>query len=198
MSIEEFHMYWFGDYDKLEHVHSYIQWLFPLDETGMNSPYKLSTRAIRMFHRDEAAKKRLLTSYRLMLDFYGTQLVDEKTGEVQRAVNWEERFANLNRNAHNNLRITRILKCLGLLGFRHYQAPLVHFFLVETLVKGTLPQIKQSVLDYFMFAVVDRLERKQLIKFALCYFEPKEKFVWCPSGVRIKFLKELKRAQTDQ
>ncbi|KAF7693385.1 opioid growth factor receptor-like protein 1 [Silurus meridionalis] len=198
MSIEEFHMYWFGDYDKLEHVHSYIQWLFPLDETGMNSPYKLSTRAIRMFRRDEAAKKRLLTSYRLMLDFYGTQLVDEKTGEVQRAVNWEERFANLNRNAHNNLRITRILKCLGLLGFRHYQAPLVHFFLVETLVKGTLPQIKQSVLDYFMFAVVDRLERKQLIKFALCYFEPKEKFVWCPSGVRIKFLKELKRAQTDQ
>lgn len=26
MCIENFHMYWFGDYNKLEHDHSYIQW----------------------------------------------------------------------------------------------------------------------------------------------------------------------------
>lgn len=98
------------------------------------------------------------------------------------------------RNTHNNFRITRILKCLGLLGFHHYQAPLVHFFLVETLVKGTLPQVKQSVLDYFMFTVLDTVKRKELIKYALLYFEPKEKFVWCPSRIRIKFLKEVAHA----
>ncbi|XP_017305697.1 opioid growth factor receptor-like protein 1 [Ictalurus punctatus] len=199
--IEDFHMCWFGDYKKLEHVHSYIQWLFPTQENGMNASsvqnlsHVLNPKAIKLFHRDEVMKKRLLTSYKLMLDFYGIELVSEETGEVRRSVNWKERFENLNRNTHNNLRITRILKCLGLLGFHHYQAPLVHFFLVETLVNGTLPQVKQSVLDYFMFAVVDKSKRKELIKFALCYFKPKEKFVWCPTRIRIHFLKEVERAE---
>lgn len=64
-------------------------------------------------------------------------------------------------------------------------------------MKGTLAQVKQSVLDYFMFAVVDNSKRKELIKFALCYFEPKEKFVWCPRRNQIKFLKEVERAQKE-
>lgn len=49
------------------------------------------------FHKDKVAKKRLLKSYKLMLDFYGIQLVNEETGEVQRAKNWKERFENLNK-----------------------------------------------------------------------------------------------------
>lgn len=52
---------------------------------------------LQLFRRDEEAKKKLLTSYKLMLDFYGIELVSDKTGEVKRAVNWKERFANLNR-----------------------------------------------------------------------------------------------------
>ncbi|MCJ8744287.1 hypothetical protein PDJAM_G00116810 [Pangasius djambal] len=184
-------MYWFGEYDRLEYVHSYIQWLFPIQEKGMNfDSHELSLKEIKLFRKDEEVKKKLLMSYKLMLDFYGIELVSEETGEVRRAVNWQERFANLNRNTHNNLRITRILKCLGLLGFRHYQAPLVHFFLEETLVKGTLPRVKHSVLDYFLFAVLDKSERKELIRFAFCNFEPKEKFVWCPIRICNKFLKE--------
>ncbi|MCJ8744285.1 hypothetical protein PDJAM_G00116790 [Pangasius djambal] len=165
--IEQFHTYWFGDYTRLERVHSYIQWLFPTQEPGVNnSAHVLRPAEIRHFEEDVTVKKRLLKSYVLMLDFYGIELVSEETGKVQRAVNWKERFENLNRNTHNNLRITRILKCLGLLGFHHYQAPLVHFFLEETLVKGTLPRVKQSVLDYFIFAVLNRSERKELIRFA--------------------------------
>ncbi|KAK3512927.1 hypothetical protein QTP70_028994 [Hemibagrus guttatus] len=136
-------------------------------------------------------KKRLLKSYKLMLDFYGIQLVNEDTGEVRRAENWRDRFENLNRNTHNNLRITRILKCLGLLGFKHYQAPLVHFFLVETLVNGTLPRVKKSALDYFMFAVLDKTERKNLIRFAFTNLYSKEQFVWCPWRIQRKFLKEM-------
>ncbi|MCI4390044.1 hypothetical protein PGIGA_G00118070 [Pangasianodon gigas] len=155
--IEQFHKYWFGDYTRLERVHSYIQWLFPTQEPGVNnSAHVLTPTEIRYFHEDVTVKKRLLKSYILMLDFYGIELVSEETGQVKRAVNWKERFENLNRNTHNNLRITRILKCLGLLGFRHYQAPLVHFFLEETLVKDTLPRVKHSVLDYFIFAVLNR------------------------------------------
>ncbi|XP_029451503.1 opioid growth factor receptor-like protein 1 isoform X4 [Rhinatrema bivittatum] len=34
--IEEILNKWKGDYDKLEHNHTYIQWLFPLREQGLN------------------------------------------------------------------------------------------------------------------------------------------------------------------
>lgn len=61
---------------------------------------------------------RVLQSYRLMLDFYGMELVSEATGEVRRGRNWEAQYANLNAYSHNYLRITRILKFLGEVGVR--------------------------------------------------------------------------------
>lgn len=94
---------------------------------------------------------------------------------------------------HNNLRITRILKSLGELGFEHYQAPLVRFFLEETLVKKTLSSVKRSVLDYFLFAVLDKHKRQDLVRFAYLHFEPKDKFVWCPRKIQKQFKKAEKR-----
>lgn len=94
---------------------------------------------------------------------------------------------------HNNLRITRILKSLGELGFKHYQAPLVHFFLEETLVKKTLSSVKRSVLDYFLFAVLDKQKRQELVRFAYMNYEPKDKFVWCPRKIQKQFRKTEKR-----
>lgn len=98
---------------------------------------------------------------------------------------------------HNNLRITRILKSLGELGFEHYQAPLVRFFLEETLVKKTLSSVKRSVLDYFLFAVLDKQKRQELVKFAYLHFEPKDKFVWCPRKVQKQFRKAEKSKDGD-
>lgn len=186
MKITEFHKHWKGDYDRLEYVHSYIQWLFPLQEAGMNYRAKeLTKEEIEEFCKDEEAKKRLVKSYELMLDFYGIRLVDKSTGRVERSEKWEERFDNLNRNTHNNLRITRILKSLGELGFKHYQAPLVKFFLEETLIHNNLKNVKQSVMDYFLFAVRDKDERRKLIEYAFRHYEPKGEFVWCPKKIRL-------------
>ncbi|KAL7843580.1 hypothetical protein AOLI_G00250920 [Acnodon oligacanthus] len=131
--------------------------------------------ALMFFREDDQQKRRLLESYRLMLDFYGIKLLDEST----------------------DLRITRILKCLGILGFERYQAPLVHFFLTETLVRGRLPRVKQSVLDYFMFSVLNTSERKKLIRFAFEKFEPKEEFVWCPKRIQMQFLKAIKTRKAE-
>ncbi|XP_051532347.1 opioid growth factor receptor-like [Myxocyprinus asiaticus] len=182
--IHEFHKEWFAQYNRLERVHSYIQWLFPLQEPGMNwDAHVLTKKEIKLFREDENAKKHLVKSYKLMLDFYGIQLVNECTGDVARARNWQDRFRNLNRNTHNNLRITRILKSLGTLGFQHYQAPLVKFFLKETLVDRNLERVKQSVLDYFMFAVLDKSKRRDLIRFAFKHFEPQDDFVWGPKKI---------------
>ncbi|XP_068450646.1 opioid growth factor receptor-like [Clinocottus analis] len=183
--IKGFHQEWYRNYSKLESVHSYIQWLFPLEEPGMNSMAPTLTKEeIKEFCQNDTAKANLLKSYKLMLDFYGIKLCDEKTGEVDRASNWKDRFNNLNRESHNNLRITRILKCLGILGYPHYQAPLVLFFLEETLVHGELPGVKDSVLNYFLFAVLDKRERRRLVKFAYLSYSRKEEFVWCPRKIQ--------------
>ncbi|XP_036416069.1 opioid growth factor receptor-like [Colossoma macropomum] len=196
--IQDFHQYWFHDYNKLENVHSYIQWLFPIQEQeGNHCAQVLTLKEIKHFRENDQLKRRLLTSYRLMLDFYGIKLLDENTGEVGHAENWRERFENLNRNVHHNLGLTRILKCLGILGFEHYQAPLVHFFLTKTLANRRLPGVKQSVLDYFMFSVLNKSERKQLIRVAFKKFEPKEEFVWCPKRIQIRFLEESKTRKAE-
>ncbi|XP_047425435.1 opioid growth factor receptor [Mugil cephalus] len=192
--IESFLKEWKNDYKRLERVHSYIQWLFPLREPGVNyMASELTKNEIEAFKKNEDAKRRLVEAYELMLGFYGIRLVNKDTGEVKRAENWKERFGNLERNMHNNLRITRILKSLGELGFDHYQAPLVRFFLEETLVKKTLSSVKRSVLDYFLFAVRDKLKRQDLVRFAYLHFEPKDKFVWCPRKIQKQFRKAEKR-----
>ncbi|XP_064822673.1 opioid growth factor receptor-like [Oncorhynchus masou masou] len=153
-------------------------WLFPLQERGMNYRAKeLTKKEIEAFLQDETAKKRLVKSYKLMLDFYGIQLSNDSSGEVRCADNWRDRFDNLDRNTHNNLCITRILKCLGTLGFPHYQAPLVHFFLEETLVKGNLYNVKESVLNYFISAVIVQQQRKELVEYAYKLYEVKHQFV---------------------
>lgn len=194
--IESFLKEWKNDYKKLERVHSYIQWLFPLREPGVNyMASELTKKEIEAFKKNEDAKRRLVEAYELMLGFYGILLVNKDTGEVKRADNWKERFGNLERNMHNNLRITRILKSLGELGFGHYQAPLVHFFLEETLVNKTLSNIKRSVLDYFLFAVLDKQERQKLVKFAYLHYEPRDKFVWCPRKIQKQFRKAVKNAE---
>jgi len=41
--------------------------------------------------------ERFIRAYRLMLRFYGIILVNQETGELERAENWAERFLNLNR-----------------------------------------------------------------------------------------------------
>ncbi|KAM9855347.1 opioid growth factor receptor [Aulostomus maculatus] len=193
--IESFLKDWKTDYKRLERVHSYIQWLFPLREPGVNyMASELTKKEIEAFKSNEDAKRRLVESYELMLGFYGIRLVNKETGEVKRAENWKERFGNLERNMHNNLRITRILKSLGELGFEHYQAPLVRFFLEETLVKKTLSSVKRSVLDYFLFAVLDKQKRQELVRFAYQHFEPKDKFVWCPRKIQKQFKKAEKRS----
>ncbi|KAM6947952.1 opioid growth factor receptor-like [Lycodopsis pacificus] len=184
--IGSFHKDWYGQYNKLESVHSYIQWLFPLQEPGMNyEATTLTKEEITDFRQSDTAKANLVKSYKLMLDFYGIELCDEETGEVKRASNWRDRFNNLNSRLHNNLRITRILKCLGTLGYRHYQAPLVRFFLEETLVHGQLPDVKISVLNYFVFGVLDKRERRSLIKFAYVHYDRKEEFIWCPKKIQM-------------
>lgn len=178
--IEEVLNKWKGDYEKLEHNHTYIQWLFPLREQGLNFYAKeLTTYEIEEFKKTKEAIRRFLLAYKMMLEFFGIKLID-KTGNVVRASNWQERFQHLNESQHNYLRITRILKSLGELGYESFKSPLVKFILHEALVEDTIPNIKQSALEYFVYTIRDRRERRQLLRFAQQHYTPSDHFIWGP------------------
>ncbi|XP_068006178.1 opioid growth factor receptor isoform X2 [Melanerpes formicivorus] len=190
---------WKNNYDVLEDNHSYIQWLFPLRERGMNRHARpLTWKEIQAFKKSKEVMQRFVRAYQLMLRFYGIILVNEETGELRRAENWAERFQNLNRFSHNNLRITRILKCLGEMGYEHYQVHLVKFFLTETLVKETLPNVKKSALDYFLFTIRNKRERRELVHYAWQHFRPQSSFVWGPHDKLLKYRPRSAKSQLHQ
>ncbi|KAM9527907.1 opioid growth factor receptor isoform 1-T1 [Guaruba guarouba] len=190
---------WWGNYEVLEENHSYIQWLFPLREPGMNWLAKpLTCREIQAFKKSKEVMQRFIRAYQLMLGFYGIVLINEETGELKRAENWAERFQNLNRFSHNNLRITRILKCLGEMGYEHYQVLLVKFFLTETLVKETLPNVKRSALDYFLFTIRSKQKRRELVHYAWQHFRPRDSFVWGPHHKLLKYRPSSAKSQLHQ
>ncbi|KAF3708533.1 Opioid growth factor receptor-like protein 1 [Channa argus] len=182
--IEEILTKWRGDYDKLEQNHNYIQWLFPLREQGLNfyAP-ELTQEEIKEFQSTREARRRFLAAYCLMLDFYGIKLVD-KSGNVARASNWQDRFQHLNESQHNYLRITRILKSLGELGYEAFKAPLVRLFLEESLCHNTLPNMQHSVLEYYVYTIRLPATRRHLLRFARQHYRPAHAFLWGPTPKR--------------
>ncbi|XP_029107149.1 opioid growth factor receptor-like protein 1 isoform X2 [Scleropages formosus] len=182
--VEEILTQWRGDYEKLENNHTYIQWLFPLREQGLNFyAQELTQEEIKEFQGSREARRRFLQAYALMLDFFGIKLLD-KSGSVSRGPNWQDRFQHLNESQHNYLRITRILKSLGELGFEAFKMPLVRLLLEEALVAGTLPNMRHSALEYFVYTLRDRAQRRTLLRFAQRHYVPPEDFVWGPPRLR--------------
>jgi hypothetical protein len=116
-----------------------VQWLFPIREEGMNmSAQELQLHEAEAVKADPKCRARVVKSYQLMLHFYGMELANKETGEVSRAAcalstdvvaqikrasHWQARYRHLDNSFHNYLRITRILKSLGELGYEHYKWP---------------------------------------------------------------------------
>ena len=120
-SLSDIHEF---DFSELECHHDYIQWLFPLPEpSGANaSAPLLSKDDIAAFESDDSLRRALLHSFRLMLQFYGLDLVDGSADvEVVLGASFNERSGLwLARGNHNVLRVTRMLRSLTLLGCSSY------------------------------------------------------------------------------
>jgi hypothetical protein len=118
------------DYERLEHTHDYIQWLFPTRNRSRynSSAPTLDEEQIRDFHYDDRLQAEMIASFKQMLDFYGF-ILREDNGclSVERSPNWETRRGNwLTPENHNFLRITRILTSMRILGLGgHSRALLV-------------------------------------------------------------------------
>jgi hypothetical protein len=108
--------------EKLEAVHDYIQWMFPLREPSAFNPQAplLDEETIQAFRSRPDLQEYLRASFIRMLRFYGLDLVSVPRLEVVEAGNFTERSSDwLIPYNHNHLRITRILKSLRTLGLEH-------------------------------------------------------------------------------
>ncbi|TGO27619.1 hypothetical protein BPAE_0039g00290 [Botrytis paeoniae] len=113
------------NYEKLEDIHDYIQWLFPLPEESMFSGAPLVDEnvfnAFHAFNSSTELQCHLKDSLIKMLDFYGFKFADDLDGNdlpvIIKSSNFYERCSNwLIRRDHNHLRISRILRSLRVLG----------------------------------------------------------------------------------
>jgi len=107
------------DFGRLEGTHDFIQWLFPLPEPSGASAHApiLGAGDIAAFAAEPALREELLRSLDTMLAFYG--LARPGSGDeaaVARGTNYPERSREWLDRSHNFLRISRILRCLALLG----------------------------------------------------------------------------------
>ncbi|KAF9643403.1 hypothetical protein BDM02DRAFT_3104469 [Thelephora ganbajun] len=146
--ISEIHEEWLGDYSLLETKHGYIQWLFPIREDGLNyAAQPLQKHEIKAMTKDDTIMLQILTSYKLMLDFYGMRLENEATGLISRSKNYTSQYKNLCRSSHNNLRISRILKCLSEFGYEHLNYAFLLHVLNEQSEHG---QLNTSIIRHSM------------------------------------------------
>ncbi len=75
---------WKYNDDELEGYHTYIQWLFPLIEPSVinfAAPV-LDAEVMAEFRKSPELQQKLLTSFKLMLKFYGFE-IDESGDEIQ-------------------------------------------------------------------------------------------------------------------
>eukprot|EP00178_Gracilaria_changii_P022451 TRINITY_DN6666_c0_g1_i1.p1 TRINITY_DN6666_c0_g1~~TRINITY_DN6666_c0_g1_i1.p1 ORF type:complete len:303 (+),score=59.38 TRINITY_DN6666_c0_g1_i1:43-951(+) len=165
-TIDNIHTKWWGEYGLLEAHHGYVQWLFPIREDGLNyQAEQLQLHEAKKMMADPKIIKRCLKSYALMLDFYGMDLVNEKTGEIQRTGNYKSRYRNLNSSFHNYLRITRILKFLGEIGQEHLKKPFVKFIADEIFHNGELKNTYESLYRYWIPVLRNDNEREEMLQY---------------------------------
>ncbi|HYX13067.1 MAG TPA: opioid growth factor receptor-related protein, partial [Nostoc sp.] len=115
---------WTWNFEELECVHNYIQWLFPLPERSAFNPDSplVDEEIIQAFQSNPHLRQNLLRSFTVMLKFYGLQRQESNDGKI--VVSQSEDYPNRKgewvcRFNHNYLRITRILKCLITFGLEN-------------------------------------------------------------------------------
>ena len=112
------------DDERLEMVHDYIQWLFPLPERSGANPWApvLDEETSAAIRRDAAMQGRLRAGFLRMLAFYGFAREGDRVVEgpqfAAAARNW------LRAGNHNHLRLTRMLRSLRVLGLEQEAAAL--------------------------------------------------------------------------
>lgn len=142
------------DDERLERVHDYIQWLFPLDAPSAFNPLApvLTPADIAAFRRDPQLRERLRDSLLRMIRFYGLACDDARAVRIEPSARFGARASNwLTPGNHNHLRLTRILRSLSLLGLEAHARALLHC--LEAIAADYPGAIEAKTLDYWRRAV---------------------------------------------
>jgi hypothetical protein len=137
---------------RLESEHDFIQWLFPLDTPSPVNPLApVPSRAdFAALARDAAVREGSRAAFARMLAFYGLRR-DDAAGRVAKAATWSGKdWAQ--HATHNDLRLTRILRSLTLLGLRDEAGALLAA-LEELVLEGRGAQRAQVPLAHWREAV---------------------------------------------
>lgn len=120
------------DFERMEVVHDYVQWMFPTDENSMfNLCAPLLTPSIqRAFAEDAELRRELRLNFERFCQFLGLEVEgDERDVRVAVGANFQERvpdcWISMFGSNHNWLRISRVLQCLGLCSLPHEQQALM-------------------------------------------------------------------------
>jgi len=151
-NIDSVHEEYFAKYDFLEQNNNYMEWLFPIyGSAGINHNTKpLSMQEAELFKKNIQTSIRLVRSYKLMLNFFGMKLANDLTGEVTREEDiWQARYCQINSRTNNNIKITRMLKSLGQLGFERYQKRFVEHLKTEIEEHGLLKNCRDNFKNYW-------------------------------------------------
>jgi len=151
-NIDSVHERYFANYDFLEENNNYMEWLFPIyGSAGINPNTKpLSMQEAELFKKNIQASIRLVRSYKLLLNFFGMKLANDLTGEITREEDvWQARYCHINTRTNNNIKITRMLKSLGQLGFERYQKMFVQHLKAEIEEHGLLKNCRDNFKNYW-------------------------------------------------
>lgn len=162
--IDVIHEKWFGKWELLERHHSYIQWLFPIRHGGLNSHAQpMSKYETSIFKENPKMIERVIKSYEMMLDFFGMILKDKEKGIIERNnENWEKRYYFLSRSSHNYLRITRILKCFGILGLENFKLNFILFMIQEVFENKQLLETADSLINYWIPTIIKESDLQKI------------------------------------
>ena len=146
---------WGWDHVRLESIHDYIQWLFPLPEpSAVNYTAPLITEGtVAAFASNAPLRENLTRSFELMLDFYGLVLVGKEQGvEVVSAPSFEARSRTwLTPGNHNHLRLTRIIRSVRTLGLPDCAAAL--FERLAAIYRESPGAISPTTFQYWQRAI---------------------------------------------
>jgi len=151
-NIDSVHEKYFAQYDFLEKNNNYMEWLFPIyGSAGINPHTKpLSMQEAELMKKNINTSIRVVKSYKLMLNYFGMKLSNDLTGEVTREEEiWQARYSLINTRTNNNIKITRMLKSLGQLGFERYQKMFVQHLKTEIEDNGLLKNCKENFKNYW-------------------------------------------------
>lgn len=154
------------DNDALESVHDYIQWVFPGTEPSRANALAplLSPQDVAAFHGDAALRATLRRAFDRLLDFYGFRLLTmDGESRIEPGPDWAARSQQwLQRNNHNHLRLTRIIRCLHALGLQA-EAKALQRALFDIAERTHVGQVSRSTLRFWR-AAIDEAGHDHLVR----------------------------------